>query len=240
MNQPPKSRPPTRRVSNRTSLDAPPHATRQNAPPRYVQPRRDPFRLVMGALIGASLVGILILALLLVSITTRPGGSTSSALPSSNLPGAPTQTGSDNLPTQGPGTVVPEEGKDHVDDGTTITYKSYPPSSGTHYGSTADYGFWEEEKPEGQLVHNLEHGAIVLYYKPGLSPDIVQSLRDSYVSLPPAKYGKVKLVVTPYSKLQSPLVIAAWGRVQPLSEFDYEAIQAFYQAWVDKGPEDVP
>lgn len=139
-----------------------------------------------------------------------------------------------------PGTAVPEEGKDHVAEGSVITYKSSPPSSGTHNGSTAPYGFSDKEIAEGMLVHSLEHGAIVLYYKPGLPDKVLQDLRDVYSSLPPAKYGKVKLVITPYLKLQTPLVLAAWGRVLPFTEFNYNKVRAAYQALVDKGPEDVP
>lgn len=135
---------------------------------------------------------------------------------------------------------MPEEGKDHVAEGSVITYKSSPPSSGTHYGSTAPYGLSDKEIAEGMLVHSLEHGVIVLYYKPGLPDKVLQDLRDAYSSLPPAKYGKVKLVITPYPKLQTPLVLAAWGRVLPFTEFNYDKVRAAYQALVDKGPEDVP
>lgn len=139
-----------------------------------------------------------------------------------------------------PGTPVPDEGKSHVPESEAITYKNYPPSSGTHYDSTAEYGFSDKEIAEGKLVHDLEHGAVVLYYKPDLPPDVVSNLRQAYDKLPAAKYGKVKLVITPYAKLQTPLAMATWTRVQSFSEFNFDQIKAFYQALVDKGPEDVP
>ena len=62
-----------------------------------------------------------------------------------------------------PGTPMPSEGNKHVSAGEVITYTNYPPSSGTHYDATAQYGFSAVEIPEGQIVHSMEHGAVVLY-----------------------------------------------------------------------------
>lgn len=168
------------------------------------------------------------------------------ALVTANVPVANTGAGQ---PTTGassgaalPGTAVPDEGAAHVADGTLTTYKSYPPSSGPHYGTTTPYGFSDKEIPEGNLVHDLEHGALVLYYKPDLPANVVQQLRDAFTKLPPAKYGKVKLVITPYSKIQSSaiMVLAGWNRVVPFTEYNFDKLSAAYQAIVDKGPEDIP
>ncbi len=213
-------------------------------------PKRDPFPFVVGGLISVLLVGIVAVVFLIGRLNSPnvsdvpTAGTVIGSLPGSASPPSRNPAGA-TAPalTQGsllPGTVVPDEGKAHVTEGTPIAYKSYPPSSGTHYGTTADYGFTEQEVVEGKLVHSLEHGAVVLYYKPGLATDVIQKLRDAYTSLPPAKYGKVKLVITPYSKLTVPIEMAAWGYVQPFPQFEYDKIRAFYQAHVDKGPEDVP
>ncbi len=249
--QTPKNRPPTRR---------PPASARVSRPnsvgvPHTAAPvRRDPFPLIIGGLIGVLIAGIALVLILLQSSGTKPAANISTVpLATANVAGngsagvnssltaiASQPTTSASSGTLLPGTAVPEEGKDHVAEGTAIVYKSAPPSSGTHYGSTASYGFSDKEIAEGTLVHSLEHGAIVLYYKPGLSDKVLQDLRDAYSSLPPAKYGKVKLVITPYPELQAPLVLAAWGRVLPFEEFNYDKVRAAYQALVDKGPEDVP
>ena len=209
------------------------------------QPGRGVITLLIGGMVGTILVGLLVLGLLL-------GAPASSVSPGTGLaaqPGAtsPVGQGASTTPTpdlgsgpSGPGTPMPEEGKDHVEEGTVISYEAYPPSSGTHYGSTGEYGFAEGEVPEGKLIHNLEHGTIVLYYKPRLPEATMQSLQDVYTSLPPAKYGKVKLVIALYPRLQTPMALVAWGRMLPLSDFDFEQIRAFYAAWVDRGPEDVP
>ena len=56
------------------------------------------------------------------------------------------------------------EGQEHVEDGTDIEYGTQPPSSGNHYGTPADAGFYDSAIPEEQAVHNLEHGQIVVWY----------------------------------------------------------------------------
>ncbi|MDQ6695793.1 MAG: DUF3105 domain-containing protein [Chloroflexota bacterium] len=139
-----------------------------------------------------------------------------------------------------PGVAVPDEGAEHVPEGSVIHYKSTPPSNGPHYPTTATYGFSLKTIPDGNLVHSLEHGAIVLYYKPGVDAATAQELRDLFTRLRPSKYGKVKLIVAPYANLQVPLEIAAWRRVEPLTTFNFDRIRAFYEAFVDKGPEDIP
>lgn len=209
---------------------------------------RDPFPYVIVALVGLIIIGLTVAVFLLGSITSTPQAGSLPELtnpnPLSNPPGnqglpAITSTppaGADSLP----GVAVPSEGQNHVQEGQPITYKNYPPSSGTHYASTAEYGFSEKEIPEGKLVHDLEHGAIVLYYEPNLPIEGLASLRDAATRLPTEKHGEVKIVITPYSKLQTPLAIAAWGRIETSQQFDYEELLAFYNALVDQGPEDVP
>jgi hypothetical protein len=230
---------------------------RYGPPPRrrsayYAPPRRSAFPMIMGAMVGMLVVGIMIVLFLVfsprnnvasTSIDTGSPNSTS-AVPtmgqSGNNSASVEQTLAAVRPADGIGTAVPDEGNAHVNEGDAITYKTYPPVSGTHYGSTAEYGFSDVEIAEGKLVHNLEHGAIVLYYKPDVSDAVKQQLREAFTTLPAGKYGKVKLVITPYSNMSAPLAIAAWDRLFLMNEFKYDEIQTFYTTWVDKGPEDVP
>jgi Protein of unknown function (DUF3105)/Domain of unknown function (DUF4190) len=73
----------------------------------------------------------------------------------------------------GPVESHPDEGQDHVRDGKVVTYGTSPPTSGSHYAVPAEPGFYEEDsgiEPE-RLVHNLEHGQIVIWYRPN-APDL--------------------------------------------------------------------
>ena len=60
---------------------------------------------------------------------------------------------------------------EHIDPNTQPVYDSDPPTSGPHFGSSLPANFYEEsdratlpQNPEGYLVHNLEHGHVILWY----------------------------------------------------------------------------
>src|SRR5262245_59267371 len=53
----------------------------------------------------------------------------------------------------------------HVQPGESHTpYNSDPPTSGEHYPVPAQAGFYTEALPDEQLVHNLEHGYVIIWY----------------------------------------------------------------------------
>jgi hypothetical protein len=245
------------RAARQGPRSGPPPRRRQAA--YYEPPRRDIFPILIGAMVGMLVVGIMIVLFLVFtqrSTTTSTaanttnsndastGNPTSAAAPtmgqSSNNSASVSQTLAAVRPADGIGTAVPDEGNAHVDEGQAITYVTYPPVSGTHYGSTAEYGFSDAEVPEGKLVHSLEHGAIVIYYKPDVPDAVKQQLREALTKLPAGKYGKVKLTIAPYSKMTAPIALAAWDRLFLMNEYNYDEVQTFYTTWVDKGPEDVP
>lgn len=138
-----------------------------------------------------------------------------------------------------PGEKVASAGASHVPMGTPINYEHIPPSSGTHYPQTAQYGVYEEPIVEGLWLHNLEHGAIVVLYNcPEGCPDLVEQLRQAYQTFPPsARFGTVKLVVTPYPKLQTRLAYLAWEYEYLTDTYQRDELFRFYQAHLDKGPE---
>lgn len=58
-------------------------------------------------------------------------------------------------------------GQQHVQDTSQSVYNSNPPTSGDHLGSPAQPGFYEKQVPDGALIHNLEHGYVVINYDCG-------------------------------------------------------------------------
>src|SRR5438309_1483095 len=70
-----------------------------------------------------------------------------------------------------PGEAVPNEGWTHVPEGSAIAYRHNPPASGPHYPVWARYRIHAQVVPRGYWVHDLEHGALVLLYRPDASPD---------------------------------------------------------------------
>lgn len=191
--------------------------------------RRSPAQLILLRVLAA----IVLVAIVAFILLTRGTDTESSAsiTPTVQVP----------IPATGIGTAVPNEGNAHVAEGSAIIYNVYPPSSGPHYPSTAPYGFSDVEIPEGYFVHSMEHGAVVLYYRPDVSGAVKQQLKELFTKLTPNKNGNLKLVITPYTKgMTTPLAIAAWNRLLLMKEYNFDEIRTFYQTWVDKGPESTP
>ena len=138
-----------------------------------------------------------------------------------------------------PGEVLADEGQQHVDVGTPTTYATFPPASGPHYPSPAPWQFFDQTLPPGYWVHNLEHGGIALLYKcPADCTKLKADVQQLFQTLPPSKYGYVKLVAAPNDQFEGEVAVMAWTRriIQPT--FDAAEIRRFYQAFVDQGPED--
>ena len=186
--------------------------------------------------------GSLLQSYLSCLLATLPRGGSNSAISFIDTPTATPATTSTPNPLLGIGTAVPDEGAAHAPLKTVITYTTYPPSSGTHYPDTAPNGFSDVPIPEGYFVHSMEHGAVVLYYRPDISDQVKQQLKDLFNKLTPDKDGQVKLVVVPYTNgMTTPLAIAAWDRLLLMKRTTTSReIRAFYQNWVNKGPESVP
>ena len=81
-----------------------------------------------------------------------------------SLPTADPSTGSTNtLPPETPdanapmlGEDIPIAGADHIEVDTVATdWNSDPPTSGQHYGQWAPAGFYDDEIPDGYLVHDM-------------------------------------------------------------------------------------
>ena len=144
-------------------------------------------------------------------------------------------------PVAAQGHQVPIEGqRQHQPQGTPINYRNRPPSSGDHYDQTAPYGVTSTPVATGNWVHNLEHGAVVVLYRPDLCDDsCVSTLRDTYNSAPSSQLfpGYKKMIVTPYTDMDHAVATVAWGWLDEMDQPDKDRILAFYRAHVDRGPE---
>jgi hypothetical protein len=138
------------------------------------------------------------------------------------------------------GTLVPVLTSKHVPFGTQITYTSNPPSSGEHYGEvngveTAHAGIYDMKNipVDGFLVHNLEHGAIILWYNPNdLSKEQITNLKFIFKSI-----SLEKKIMTPRNNLPVPISLSSWGRILNLQTIDKTKIKLFFETNYDNGPE---
>jgi hypothetical protein len=127
-----------------------------------------------------------------------------------------------------------------------VKYKQNPPNSGRHYETPAEDGLYLKAPPDVTLVHEQEHGRVVVWVKPGLPRSVREQIRalfdeDSY-----------QTVVVPRRNMPDPIVATAWGRdPTPLGtgytlacpkwdENVIDAIRAFRDEHRSNGPEAVP
>ncbi|MCA1841334.1 MAG: DUF3105 domain-containing protein [Actinomycetota bacterium] len=113
------------------------------------------------------------------------------------------------------------------------TWNSYPPTSGFHLGVTAPWGVSQQTVDDRILLHNLQHGGVVIHYK-GLTTDEkdkVESLVDSFND---------GVVSNPNPKIDHKIVMAAWTHLQKCDRVDavaLKAFRAFIKARCNKGQE---
>lgn len=127
------------------------------------------------------------------------------------------------------------QGREHINVGVSHpAYNSNPPASGWHYDQPARTGVYSQELPDEQIVHNLEHGHVWISYKPDLDQDSINKLIDI------AKDYGTKIIITPRSKNDNQIALAAWEYLLTLDSVDEPLIHAFINAHRGKGPENVP
>ena len=126
--------------------------------------------------------------------------------------------------------------KNHVEDGTAVAYNSVPATSGDHYFSPQPCGFYEGEVPDERVVHNLEHGNIIISYNLEDSNEIDQ-LREVYNDLEGWKDHYT--VARSYPKIEpGQVALSAWGVLDVMNGVDQDRIERFYEHYVGRlGPE---
>ena len=119
-------------------------------------------------------------------------------------------------------------------------YNSDPPTSGLHYATEAQAGFYDENIytfPAAYLVHNLEHGYVIFWYNCDLLDEAGCSDLKSQIRSVMDDLGGVKLIAYPWNSIDVPLAATSWGRIQKFETFDTEQAKAFYRANLNRAPE---
>ena len=129
----------------------------------------------------------------------------------------------------------------HVSEPTPIDYTSLnhrPPTSGHHWPRWAECGFYEEELPDELVVHNMEHGNIVVSYNL-VKKDDINSLRKSFSDISLSKsWGVARF----YSGIpEGQISLSTWGITDSFTKVDTSRIRNFFEAYHGVlGPEKVP
>lgn len=154
------------------------------------------------------------------------------------------------------GTKVPILGRGHVQESVHPEYDSNPPTSGPHYEKTEEWGIYDKPLVPEKLVHNLEHGGIVIFYNCNYPPtttgqedtaewkekqkkrcdSIKSSLKDIVERL---QKKDRKIIVAPSSTLDTTIAVTAWGWYDKMLNVEEERIFNFFGDHINKGEERV-
>jgi hypothetical protein len=223
-----------------------PKKSRTPPPPRRIQsPKARPTerspedrrRLLVILGVAASAVAVLAAVAVLVAISGGDGaGDARSALEDA---GCTLQE------------VPAEEAGNHV---TTppkrSEYNTWPPTNGPHNPAPAPFDAYGEPVEQYRLVHNLEHGGVVIQYGRGIPESQIEEMVAWYRDDPNG------IVIAPMPALGNRIALAAWtadvdavgnveegsgrGHLALCPRFDEGAFDAFLDAYRFKGPERFP
>jgi hypothetical protein len=127
----------------------------------------------------------------------------------------------------------------------TVQYKQNPPVFGPHnpvWASDGDY-VGQGAPPTEKLVHPLEHGRVIIWYKPTLPAREISQLETLFSEPMEGKPEGYKQILVERPSLPGAVAASAWGQQLVCPKFNdqvFDAIRAFRVAYVDKGPESVP
>ena len=143
--------------------------------------------------------------------------------------------------------------QEHVGEGSPIKkypkrfkYSTFPPTSGPHLPIPAAWAVYDQPVNQQILVHNLEHGGLVIQYGNEVPRSDLDALLDWYRKDPNA------IVIAPLPALRDKIAMAAWsatsnlqagkvsnqrGHLATCGGFDAKAFDAFGNAYAFRGPE---
>lgn len=168
---------------------------------------------------------IVVAALVLVGVIVWQGRGGQDRVSPQKLAAARQQAGSSGV------TEYPQAGRDHIQaNQQPDNWNSTPPTSGDHLASPIAAGVYDGEQDERALVHNLEHGYVVIQYK-GIPEDQVNQLREFVRD----RSGS-KLVLAPYSGLERDgVALTAWQNLETMQRVNLDVVKAFVDDYMVPG-----
>jgi hypothetical protein len=135
------------------------------------------------------------------------------------------------------GVKQPNYGRNHISSITKEHYASAIPTSGPHTNA-AQWGVSTTQLPNEEIIHNMEHGGLIISYNPNLDLSIVHKLQTLFA--PPfsdASFAPTKAIVMPRYEQKKAIVIASWRLLYETDSFNQQIFENYYRAHVGQSPE---
>ncbi|MBI4036626.1 DUF3105 domain-containing protein [Candidatus Daviesbacteria bacterium] len=123
-------------------------------------------------------------------------------------------------------------------------------TSGDHYENWIRAGVYETPQDDGNLIHSLEHGYVVMSYRCSEQLGKTQQASESASEFSEEcrqikdqlkgvyeKKGKDKLIIVPRPQMDTKITLSAWNYMDKLDLFDEQRIENFIDSHRDQGPE---
>jgi hypothetical protein len=130
------------------------------------------------------------------------------------------------------GEKMDDEGAGHVGRNETHpAYKSNPPTSGPHWAGVAGPGIKDKFVPDELVLHSMEHGAAVVWYREGLEESEIERIKKAFND------SSGKKIMLARKDLDVPVALTSWGYLLKLERVDEVAIRDFIATNNDRAPE---
>ena len=140
--------------------------------------------------------------------------------------------------TPRPGIAQADKGSKHVETSKATKSSTDPPTSGDHDVRPLPWQNYDQEVPDANTIHNLEHGGIYITYRPDLPASQVAAIKSLFFA-PFSKDGFTpsKVIAAPRATNSAPIVMSSWNRNMKLENFDEAKMVEYYQRNIGKSPE---
>lgn len=222
--------------------DSAPRARRERAAAETPQKSRGGLLQSVNWVVVGGIVGVLAIAGIIIYAVAQAnsgGGqpawlkaelNSSTSIPGQYIPPHPgfdnvfdsgTNPNSDDRQHFQPGTVVPICTQDQINSGNVgnpLCYTSNPPTSGPHSSTPMPFKILDNPAPKENLVHNMEHGGVVIWYNT-TNQDAINALKQV------AQFNidrKRFVVMSAYDGMEpDTIAVTSWTRLDkfPVSDF---------------------
>jgi hypothetical protein len=113
-----------------------------------------------------------------------------------------------------------------------VDYPQSPPVAGPHNEVWANCNFYDEEIPNENVVHALEHGAVWITFTDDVDDDQLEEISDLVD-------GSDHVIASRYEDQDSPIVLTAWNRQAEVDDIDDDLVDEFLDTYLlaDTSPE---
>ena len=135
-----------------------------------------------------------------------------------------------------------DDGRAHIEEGIAGgPYDSIPATSGPHWSSADSPGPWgvySNAQAQERMLHNLEHGGIVVWYQPARLDTAGLAALNAYVRQQ-ITTSQFKVILSPWSGADfgHPIAVTAWNWLLYLDTPDVDAVRTFFDAHYGDAPE---